>query len=317
MSPVVIVSSTDNGYGNNSIVWAPNTLPSSISADTTYNITVSGIGGTGVPTSYSYSVTLFNPGVLGSSVSISGTNAPYTTGAPYTFKQHCRSRFIPTARLDGEHSLVDRRGPNSPLPQIIQNTTGTYALRQSVSFIRDRWRSIWHSLISTTKAFRSRATSCRRRQASFSSTILAEFATTNSTLTAQISTDNGNTWQTVWSRDGVGLSSNLWIRAFVPDEFVIIRREHHCNPFRPERQRRQHSPRYHLEERLLYRQHHRDQRTQLVNTTVSTLSGSATSFTLNSTTVRRPACRGSNSRHAHFPPPPPPPPPPPGSATAL
>ena len=44
---------------------------------------------------------------------------------------------------------------------------------------------------------------------------LGRFATTTSTLSAEISTDNGGTWASLWTRNGVGLNSVYWDPAFV------------------------------------------------------------------------------------------------------
>ncbi len=87
-SPVTttIVSNETTNVGDNTIVWEPAGLPASVTNEVTYDITVSGITGAGVPASYSYSVTLFNPDLLGDSVTITGTNTPFTTGSGYTFK---------------------------------------------------------------------------------------------------------------------------------------------------------------------------------------------------------------------------------------
>jgi hypothetical protein len=56
-----IVSKTDTGRGDNTIVWQPSGLPTSISADTQYTITVSGVQISGTATSFNYNVTLFDP----------------------------------------------------------------------------------------------------------------------------------------------------------------------------------------------------------------------------------------------------------------
>lgn len=55
-----VVSKTDNGYGDNTIVWEPAGINTTSTDDISYNVTVSGI--TGAPqASYSYTVTLIKP----------------------------------------------------------------------------------------------------------------------------------------------------------------------------------------------------------------------------------------------------------------
>jgi hypothetical protein len=82
--PVTVISRTDNGYGDNTLVWVPSGLPVA-GADMSYNVTVSGMTGSGVPASYNYTVTLFDPNVLNDSPTIAGSSTPPVTGAAYTF----------------------------------------------------------------------------------------------------------------------------------------------------------------------------------------------------------------------------------------
>ena len=58
--PSTIVSSTDNGYGDNTLVWEPTGINTTSTADISYTVTVSGITGAD-STSYTYTVNLFKP----------------------------------------------------------------------------------------------------------------------------------------------------------------------------------------------------------------------------------------------------------------
>ena len=58
--PSTIVSSTDNGYGDNTLVWEPTGIITTSTADISYTVTVSGITGAD-STSYTYTVNLFKP----------------------------------------------------------------------------------------------------------------------------------------------------------------------------------------------------------------------------------------------------------------
>ena len=58
--PLTIVSSTDNGYGDNTLVWEPTGIDVSNTADVAYTVTVSGITGTAA-SSYTYTVKIFKP----------------------------------------------------------------------------------------------------------------------------------------------------------------------------------------------------------------------------------------------------------------
>jgi hypothetical protein len=44
---------------------------------------------------------------------------------------------------------------------------------------------------------------------------LGRFATTTTTLHAEISTNGGGSWTSIWSRNGVGLSRDLWDSEFI------------------------------------------------------------------------------------------------------
>ena len=210
-----IVSNVDNGFADNTLVWEPTALPTSIAADTTYNITVSGISGAGVPASYNYSVTLFDPAVLGDAVNITGTSTPPTSGATYTFNSIAQADSYELRVTTGSPAPWTEGAEDAPPPQIIPATTGTYALRQTglkrtgakafqLAFpdFTDQSFEIARDLIpSATSAlvFYDRG----------------RFATTTTTLGAEISTDGGATWTSLFSRPGVGLSSGLWDAAFI------------------------------------------------------------------------------------------------------
>ena len=55
-----VVSRTDNGYGDNTIVWEPEQIYDLMDNDVNFNITISNIGNVS-PDTYSYTVKVFNP----------------------------------------------------------------------------------------------------------------------------------------------------------------------------------------------------------------------------------------------------------------
>jgi hypothetical protein len=59
-SPVglAVVSRTDNGYGDNTIVWEPTIK---LAKNVRYDISINGVSGSGVPASFSYTVQSFDP----------------------------------------------------------------------------------------------------------------------------------------------------------------------------------------------------------------------------------------------------------------
>jgi hypothetical protein len=58
--PVSIISSTANGYGDNTLVWTATGIDVTNSSDVSYTITVSNISGA-AQTSYTYTTTIFHP----------------------------------------------------------------------------------------------------------------------------------------------------------------------------------------------------------------------------------------------------------------
>ena len=201
---VTIVSSTNSGFADNTLVWTGVGIPpATISADTPCNVTVSGIGGAGVPASYSYTVTMFDPDVLGSSVSITGTNTPFISGANYTFNSIPQADCYSLKVSNSSAAAWTEGAEDSPVPQIQATTTGTYALRQtaikrtgSKAFqlmfpdFSDQSFIITRDLLVTGSS-----------QLQFYD--MCKLSLTTQTLSAEISSDNGATWTSVWSRKGL------------------------------------------------------------------------------------------------------------------
>ncbi len=63
--PIINVRA-NNDYGDPALIWevSPAAATRSVTADTKYNVSVTGIQGLGIPSSYTYSVTLINPNQL-------------------------------------------------------------------------------------------------------------------------------------------------------------------------------------------------------------------------------------------------------------
>lgn len=56
-----IISSTDNGYGDNTIVWEPTGIDTSNSADVTYHVSISNVTVNSTTKNYSYDVVIIQP----------------------------------------------------------------------------------------------------------------------------------------------------------------------------------------------------------------------------------------------------------------
>jgi len=133
----LVATRRDSSYGDPAIIWE---LPAAarlktVYNDTAFNVSVTGIAGLGVPTSYSYKVTLINPERITSSQTITGasTQSAKKTGA-FTFVPPTGAEALQVVasrrstvvwKEDGEVAknmkVIDGTGANYPL--VIKTTT--------------------------------------------------------------------------------------------------------------------------------------------------------------------------------------------------
>lgn len=79
-----IISDSDTGYADNTLVWTVAGFPKTVIQDDSYTVTVSKISGSG-PASYTYTVNAFNPNVLSVPIELYGDDVVSTSGGKYTF----------------------------------------------------------------------------------------------------------------------------------------------------------------------------------------------------------------------------------------
>ncbi len=298
LTPVTttIISNADTNVGDNTLVWTPSGLPASVTSDVTYNITVSGITGGGAPASRSYSVTIFNPDVLGDSVSISGTSTPPTTGQGYTFNSITQADQYELKISQGSAAAWTEGAEDAPAPQITDQTTGSYGLRQT-GLVRSGAKAfhlafpgfVDQSFIVARDVMPGAASQLQWHDR-------GRFASTTTTLGAEVSTDNGTTWTSVFSRNGVGLSSALWDASWISRGVSLAAYAGQI-----------------IKVRFIMRQNGGSivvstttndgffiddvtitNATELVNSVTTTLGAAATSFTLNASTVGAPLAAGTS-----------------------
>ena len=217
--PVQIISSVDNGYGDNSIVWVPSGMPpASIPSDQTYQVTVSGIAGAAVPSSTSYGVTLFDPDTLNETITITGTNSPDLAGAVYTFNGISGADSLNLEVSTGSTAAWTEGAEDSPTPQVRAATTGSYALREST--VKNSGTKAFHLTFPVVPDFSDQSFQITRIVIPSGASNLIfhdcfRFVTTVSRLSAEISTDNGGSWTEIWGRNGNGSTSSAgWDAAF-------------------------------------------------------------------------------------------------------
>ncbi len=280
-----IISQTTTNVADNTIVWEPTGIVSS-GPDTPYTVTVAGISGSGVPTSYSYTVTLFDPNVLGDSAVIIGVNNPPTLGATYNFNSIAQADSY-QLRVTTASAAGWTEGAEDPSTNIVATTTGSYPLRQT-ALKRTDFKAF--QLAFPDYADQS-FTITRDVIPSASSNLQfydrGRFATTTSTLHAEISTDSGGTWTSIWSRNGVGGNSGLWDSSFISRSVSLA--AYAGQIIRVRFILRLNGQSYYQGTDLNYGFFIDDvtvtSATELVNPTTTPLTGNATSFTLNATTA--------------------------------
>ena len=212
--PVTVISNSFAAVGDNTIVWVPSGLPTSIAADTTYNVAVTGITGAGVPASYSYPVTFFDPNVLGDSVTIAGTNTPPTSGATYTFNSIAQADNYELRVSTATSAAWTEGAEDAPTPQIQAAITGAYPLRQTArkqtgaKGFQLAFPDLFDQSFEITRDVIPSASS----QLQFYEQ--ARGTTETCTFDAEVSTNGGANWSSVYQRPGPGLSSPGWDPSF-------------------------------------------------------------------------------------------------------
>lgn len=128
--PVTLLSTNAPELGDNSIVFQPTVTPTSGAEDLGYTVTITGMSGPGVPASYTWRSTFFNPTVLGTPISITGPAKPAASGSDYqcTAVPGSDGWDVQAGKL--ENAATFSENGDGATPQLTANTTGTYALLQ-------------------------------------------------------------------------------------------------------------------------------------------------------------------------------------------
>jgi len=217
VSVATVKETVSTGAGENTVVWYPSGMNPNQSqsspwprpaADTVFQINVQNVAGSGVPTSFSYAVTVIDPQVPGPDTvvpTIAGPDQPavnqannYTfTAVPsatgYQWRQSRRAAF--TAVEGAENGLTDFTANTSPDYNVIVNSpraSGAAAFQlahpQSPA---DQYLTYNRVLLAGTSA-----------QMQFKSRL--GYATGSETARVEVSLDQGSSWQIVYSQSGSG-----------------------------------------------------------------------------------------------------------------
>ncbi len=210
--PTTIISNAAYNMGDNTLVWTPSGLPTSVAADTPYQVTVSGISGTNIPTSYSYTVTLFDPNVLDTSAIIAGSDSPPTTGSAYTFNSIAQADAY-ELRVTTAIAAAWNEGAEDPGSFFQPITGGAFRQPAVVHSGGNAFQLVFPDFTDQSFVINRDVIPSATSYLQFYD--LGRFATTTSTLHAEVSTNNGATWTPVWGRYGVGLDSSYWDPYFI------------------------------------------------------------------------------------------------------
>jgi hypothetical protein len=131
--PVTVVSRR-TGYGDNSIVWQVPAAVSifSVTADTTFHVTVSGIQGEGVPTQHTYQITLIDPERLNQTALVSGESSPLATGATYQITGLSDVEEVEAGMFLRKPATWVEGAEDSPAPKVIAQTSSSYPFLAAV-----------------------------------------------------------------------------------------------------------------------------------------------------------------------------------------
>ena len=150
--PVTVIK-RGGTHGNPVIVWqvTGSAAATAVIADSQFNVTVSGMTGTGVPTSYAYAVTLIDPNQLTSDQCLFGPGAPnLTEAATYQITPPSMAEAIQVNSFQPAATAWTEGAEDSPTPAVIAHTAASYAFRSTAHFTGDPG----FSPISGAKSFR-------------------------------------------------------------------------------------------------------------------------------------------------------------------
>jgi hypothetical protein len=215
---VTVVSRSDNGYGDNTLVWQPSSLPGNVTADLPYVVQVSGIMGDGVPTSKSYTVRVFNPDILGDEIAITGSANPPSTGATYAFNPIGQADAYELEVAVMTPSVWLEGAENAPAPRAVPAISAGYELRQG-GLVRSGTKAFQLAFpfsVSSDQSFAIDRDIVPAANSYLQYYDRARFTYYLNTLETQISTDGGYSWITLASRSGVNVAgySSEWDSAW-------------------------------------------------------------------------------------------------------
>lgn len=224
---IITQTSTDMGRGDPSVVWnilAPEATATSVGADRTFYIRVTGITGSGVPSEFEYSVTLINPDIQNDELIVTGSSSPPTSkSANYLVSWPVSTEAVQVNTFTKSFSQWNEGAEYNNLPDtIIDHTWGSYPLITSPiqsygSISGSKTFRLTHpvSYDSMTNGVPEEIFEINREvltkpsmNSTFNFKYKMGYMLSASSLAIECTQDDGATWQAIGSRiDGIGTSS--------------------------------------------------------------------------------------------------------------
>lgn len=206
--------------GDPTIVWEPVGVPAfPWEGDTAYTITVSGISGTET-NSYTYDVVVFDPYTLDQEAVINGPDLPLPDiPQEYTFAPVAGAQNYDLRIRKFEASELYEGGEPDPVPHISDGTSPDYELIQNT--VVRTGSAAFHLAF---PGFQDQVMGIDRvlrpgPDSELSFAYLRRYSSVFNTISAQISSDDGETWTDVWEQTGIcsgTCSSDNWDQSWNP-----------------------------------------------------------------------------------------------------
>jgi hypothetical protein len=223
--PVASIQS-NTFYGDPALLWrvSGNIASRSVDQDSTYSVRVTGISGTGVPSSFNYEVTLINPDRLTSDQSLTGTSYPPSNKTtPYTFTPPPYAEGLQVTTFQRKSSPWKEDAENARKSRIIDRTassyplvckTGTFAGFTGISgkaSFRLTFPNTYDKILRAVpeQSFELDRLLLPKSKSKLKFLYRRGYMTTGSYLTVETSADGGVTWKSTGTTIG-GVSNNQY-----------------------------------------------------------------------------------------------------------
>ena len=211
------ITSRRVGYGDNAIVWKPNSasISSTEFEDATYHVTISNIIINGNSSSHNYSVTIINPNRLTEYPTLSSSTNTTDTDTKYYLSQVDQAEAYELDVSRQSNASWTEGAEDSTSPYIIDGTSSAYALRKKFTWSQYNGQNFWdqgekafrlafpnHVLPLSEETFTINRVIIPKTGASLSFRLCRGLMTPASRLEVQYSNNGGGSWTTLSTYNG-------------------------------------------------------------------------------------------------------------------